>query len=325
MATGVALPRATLAHMFRSWNTAQPEITDLIIGYDPVTLQRLPVRKKDVTAIFEKFQNRQALRAIDQLPARNGILDGSQIDRLFLKVHWEMQRLAEEFYHGPRVYEVLRALIATLRAGGHSGPLRIVDVGCGIGYTIRWLAACTPLASQRVELTGVDLNGTLIAEANRLASAEQLPCRFVHGDAFSSDHSGQIYLSTGVIHHFRDEALGDFLLRHDRPEAHAFLHFDFQPWFLAPFGSWFFHFLRMRTRVARHDGVLSAARAHSASTLVRAARNAAPNFASGMYGQKIWNTPAPRVFHALVGIRRPLVSALRSQLGRRASRLADLQ
>src|SRR5208282_6008718 len=48
-----------------------------------------------------------------------------------------------------------------------SGPLRVVDVGCGIGYNIRWLAAHTTLPSERVELTGVDLNSGLIHEANR--------------------------------------------------------------------------------------------------------------------------------------------------------------
>jgi hypothetical protein len=165
----------------------------------------------------------------------------------------------------------------------------------------------------------------LVKEANRLSAAENLPCRFVHGDAFSSEHSGQIYLSTGVIHHFRNEALLEFLHRHQRPETLAFLHFDFQPWFLAPYGSWFFHFLRMRTRVARHDGVLSAARAHTARTLVEAARSAAPEFAAGIYGAKIWNTPAPRVFHTLLGIRRQFVPQLEANFGRLASRLGDIR
>ena len=310
--------------MFPSWNPAQPEITDLIVHHDPVTLQRLPVRKQDVLDTFSKYRNRQAFRAVEPLSAPNGFLDPCEIDCLFLTIHWEMQRLSEEFYHGPRVAEVLRAAIATIRADGFSGPLRVVDVGCGIGYNIRWLAAHTTLPSERVELTGVDLNSGLIHEANRLSAAEHLPCRFIHGDAFCSDHSGQIYISTGVIHHFRGEALLEFLRRHQRPETQAFLHFDFQPWLLAPYGAWFFHFLRMRTRVARHDGVLSAARAHTAITLVEAARTAAPEFVSGIYGAKIWNTPAPRVFHTLFGIRKRFVAGLKANFGRLASRLGDL-
>jgi ubiquinone/menaquinone biosynthesis C-methylase UbiE len=311
--------------MFRSWNPDQPEITDLIVRHDPVTLERLVVRKQDVLEVFASFQNRQALRAVEALPARDGILEPREIDRLLVAVHWEMQRLSEEFYHGSRVFEVIRAVIDAIRAGGFSSPLRVVDVGCGIGYNIRWLAAHTPLALQNVELTGVDLNSALINEANRLSAAENLPCRFLHGDAFSSAYSGHIYFSTGVIHHFRGEALREFLGRHQRPGTLAFLHFDFQPWVLAPYGSWFFHFLRMRTRVARHDGVLSAARAHTAETLLQVARTAAPQFVSGIYGAKIWNTPAPRVFHTLIGIRKPPLLSLRLHFGRLASRLGELR
>jgi len=311
--------------VWASWNPAQPEITDLIVRHDPHTLERLLVRKQDVLDVFAQFHNRQAMRAVEQLPAQDGVLDAREIDRLLVGIHWEMQRLGEEFYHGPRVYAAISAMIAMIRAEGHTGPLRVVDVGCGIGYTLRWLAAQTPLASEGVELLGVDLNSALIREANRLSRAENLPCHFVHGDAFSPDHSGQVYLSTGVIHHFRGPALSEFLGRHQRPETLAFLHFDFQPSFLAPYGSWFFHILRMRTRVARHDGVLSAVRAHTAETLVQAARSGAPQFASGMYGVKIWNTPLRRVFHTLIGVRRTLLPHLKAHYRRFASRLGELQ
>jgi hypothetical protein len=81
----------------------------------------------------------------------------------------------------------------------------------------------------------------------------------------------------------------------------------------------------MRTRIARHDGVLSAARAHSSRTLVQAARSSAPEFASGIYGAKIWNTPAPRVFHTLLGIRGHFLPYLKAHFGRLASRMGDLQ
>jgi SAM-dependent methyltransferase len=311
--------------VFASWNPSQPEISDLIIDHDPVTLERRPVRKSEVRAIFEGFGNSRALRVVDALPDRGGILDSSAIDRLFVVVHSEMQRLAEEFYHGGRVWELLQAVIASIRANTSSkDPLRVVDIGCGIGYTVRWLAARTPLAEQGVELVGMDLNSALIREATRLAQAENLPCRFVHGDAFSPANSGNIYLSTGVLHHFRGDALAHFFRRHELPETQAFLYYDFQPSSLAGPGSWFFHMVRMRTGLARHDGVLSAVRVHSAETLVSNARTASPGFAAGVYGRRIWRTPLPRVFHTLIGIRRPLIPAFRRALGHRIGRLDDL-
>jgi SAM-dependent methyltransferase len=315
----------TLADMIAAWSPAQPEITDLIIQHDPQTLQRLPVRKAEVVDVFTKFGNRKACQAVEALPARNGILDDRAIDRLLISTHWEMQRLAEEFYHGHRVWDLLRRVLAAIRESGFTQTLRIVDVGCGTGYTSRWLAAHVPLAQYGIEIVGMDLNSALIREATRLAAVEKLNCHFFHGDAFSREHSGHIFLSTGVIHHFRDEALLEFLRRHDQPETFAFLHYDFQPSPLAPLGSWFFHYLRMRTAVAKHDGVLSAVRAHSAQTLVEASRRAAPGFASGIYGAKIWKTPAPRVFHTLLGMRRPLLPELRRQLGVRIARLGELR
>jgi 2-polyprenyl-3-methyl-5-hydroxy-6-metoxy-1,4-benzoquinol methylase len=311
--------------VFASWNPSQPEITDLIVQYDARSLERVKVRKQDVMETFGMYSNRQAVRAVEAFPARDGILDEREIDRHLLKVHWEMQRLAEEFYHGKRVWELLRVVIASMRQAGLRETIRIVDVGCGIGYVIRWLAANIPLRDYSIELVGMDLNGTLINEASRLATAEELPCRFVQGDAFSKEHPGHIFTSTGVIHHFRGVDLLQFMGRHEQPETHALLHFDFQPWLLAPAGAWFFHYLRMRTAVARHDGVLSAARAHDARTLTETARKALPEFASGIYGAKIWNTPAPRVFHTLVGLRRPLVEEFRRHLGRRRLRLGELR
>ena len=310
--------------MFASWNPAQPEITDLIIQHDPRTLQRLPVRKADLVVLFSKYRNRQALRVIRTLPENDGILDARAIDALFLKVHWEMQRLSEEFYHGRRVWELLRCVIGSIRQAGVRERLRITDIGCGAGYTTRWLAANVPLAAYNIELVGMDLNSILIAEASRLAFAESLPCQFIHGDAFSAEHSGNIFLSTGVIHHFRGDSLLEFLRRHEQARTQAFLHFDFRPSFLAPIGSMFFHYLRMRTAIARHDGVLSAARAHAGQALTEVARTAAPGFASGIYGTRIWKTPLPRVFHTLVGLRPAMVPEFRQQLGLRASRLEEM-
>src|SRR5215475_1885887 len=293
--------------VFPSWNPSQPEISDLIVQYDAKNLARLPVSKAETLRVFEGFLNKNAVRVIEKIPSSNGLFDRAAVDRLMLTVHWEMQRLAEEFYHGNRVLRILRATIGAMRSNGFPGPIRIVDVGCGVGYTIRWLAAHTSLPAEKIELTGVDLNGTLVTEANRLARAESLPCSFFHGDAFSADLAGQIYISTGVVHHFRGDDLTAFLQQHDAEPTQAFIHFDFQPWALAPFGSWFFHVIRMRTPLARHDGVLSAARAHTQQTLVSAARSGVKNLATGIYGANVWNTRLPRVFHALVGFRPNLV------------------
>lgn len=299
------------------------EVSDVITAHDPSTLERLPVRKQEILRMFTN--NHQAAAVITRIPEYQGFLDPVAVDRLLLQVHWEMQRLAHEFHHGARILELLQPLIAAIRSTNPQQRLRIVDIGCGIGYAIRWLAARSTLVEAGVELTGVDLNSTLIAEANRLARLENLPCRFFHGDAFSRQYSGHIYISSGVIHHFRGDALIDLFCKQNAEGTLAFLHYDFHPWWLAPYGSWFFHILRMRTALSRHDGVLSTIRAHSSHTLLQAARTGAPGLAAGMYGARIWNTPIPRVFHTLLGIRRQFIPTLISSLGRRRGRLGDLR
>ncbi len=117
-----------LSEMFPAWNPAQPEITDLIVQHDPHTLQRLLVRKQDLLEAYSRFHNRKALRAILALPENAGYLDAREIDVLLLTVHWEMQRLAEEFHHGHRVWELLRPVVASIRQAGIRETLRIIDL-----------------------------------------------------------------------------------------------------------------------------------------------------------------------------------------------------
>lgn len=300
-----------------------PEISDLIVDFDPESLARLPVNQAAIVDRFRQMGNRRAARVVAELPAKEGLLDAQAVDRLLVEVHREMQRLAEEFQHGRRLRELLLPIIRVLRMNGIA-PIRVVDVGCGTGYAIRWLAMYGVLGDD-VELIGADYNPALVREAERLAAIEHLRCRFVTANVFQLRQPGHVLFTTGVVHHFRGESLLRFFSEHDRCGVHAFFHTDFQPTPLAPLGSWFFHVVRMRTALARHDGVLSAIRAYSAQQLTEAARSSAPGFLCGIYGSKIWNTPFPRVFHTLVGVRPELREDFIHALGRRALRLGELR
>lgn len=302
-----------------------PEISDLIVSYDGLTLERLPVNQRQVVEEFRKYENNFAMRVVEKLKTTDGgLLDNANIDQLLIKVHCEMQRLAEEFYHGNRVKDLLVPLIATLRAGNNS-PIRIVDIGCGTGYVVRWLAKYGQLG-EGVEVAGVDLNKALIDEASRLAAEENIQCKFLQANAFTLSEPTTIFISTGVLHHFRaPDDLTMFFRSHQLDSVQAFFHFDFQPNVLAPLGSWIFHIMRMREPLCWHDGVLSAARAHSWQTLVECSRNGAAGFACGMYGRKYWPTPFPRVFHTLFGIRPIWREQFMENLGICARQMDNLQ
>ena len=302
-----------------------PEISDRIVAFDANTLERHPVSKRTAMNEFIALNSRRAAAIVEKMPAdSDGTLDQESVDRLLVNVHCEMQRISEEFQHGRRVSELLTLILKTLRRSGAGSQIRVVDVGCGTGYVIRWLAANKALPDE-VELIGADYHGALIEEAQRLADLEDLKCRFVVANAFNLAQPASVYISTGILHHFRGGDLINFFPQHNGPRTRAFLHFDFHPSALAPFGSWLFHVVRMREALARYDGVLSAVRAHSAEKLLSTARAGAPDFVSTVYGTTLWGLPIPRAFHSLVGILPEYHDAFITSLGKKSASLGVIK
>ena len=301
-----------------------PEISDAIVSFDPNTLQRQPVKKADVLDQFRELRNHEAVRIVQQIPDQDGLLDPAAVDKILITSHCEMQRMSEEFQHGKRVAELLKPILNALRHGGVQNPIRIVDIGCGTGFVIRWLAASGSLGDD-VELMGVDFNVALLNEAQRLAGIENLRCKFAVANAFRLEEPATVFISTGILHHFRDQNLSYLLQQHCRPETCAFVHFDFHSSPMAPLGSWLFHIVRMRQPLARHDGVLSAVRAHKSKYLLDVTRSSAPEFVSAIYGTRLWRMPIPRVFHSLVGIRPKYRDAFISNMGNRIASLGKIE
>ena len=167
--------------------------------------------------------------------------------------------------------------------------------------------AATLVLGQNVELVGVDLNPVLIGEANRLAKREGLACGFVRGDAFTpgvaiEDGARTIVMSSGLMHHLREPELVEFFAAQARLGVAAFAHWDIAPCLWSTLGAWVFHQARMREPVSRHDGVLSARRAHSSSVLEGAARTGAPDDDRMLEGAR-WQPRALDVVRPIVGTR----------------------
>jgi SAM-dependent methyltransferase len=329
------MPRSftTLAESFLNHVVAKPlgipaggpEISDRIVSFDAQTLARLPVSRQEVVREFISLGNHRAARIVQGLPVSEGdVLDDEAVDDLLVGVHCEMQRMSEEFQHGRRVAELLNPLLQSLRQSGITGVIRIVDIGCGTGFVVRWLSSHRAL-KDKVELVGVDYNPALVKEARRLATVENLSCQFEVANAFRLAEPAAIYLSTGILHHFRGQALVDLFKQHNRPETRAFVHFDFHASIIAPFGSWLFHAVRMREPLAKYDGVLSAVRAYPSRELLSAARAGAPEFKSAIYGTSLWGLPIPRVFHALVGTLPEFHDSFRGNMGKRLGSLGVIE
>ncbi|WP_369214113.1 class I SAM-dependent methyltransferase [Streptomyces flavofungini] len=298
----------------------QLEISDLITAVDPRSGHRVPVRRAEVIQQLRASGDERAVRIVAGLPVdRDGVLDPCAVDRLLIRVHTELQRLSEELRIGERLVHLLGPLFTAIRqTTGLPGPYRLVDVGCGLGYLVRRLAATGALGGE-VELVGVDLDAALVGEADRLARAEGLDCRFVRGNAFDLPQVATVYVSTGVLHHFRGPALAEFFRAQGASPAHAFCHFDIAATPLAPLGAWMFHRARMRDPLGRHDGVVSARRAHSDETLLRSA--AVPGIRALLYEPRGTANPFCTTVRPVIGVRPHLEAPLRRALGRDARRL----
>jgi SAM-dependent methyltransferase len=281
------------------------EITDLLWPVDAGGAV-VPVAKADVLNRLWAGGQDRAARIVSAFPDADGFLDPAYIDALGLRVHRELQRLGEELQFGRRVGALLRPVTETMRGRG-AGPLRVVDMGCGLGSVVRAMAASSALGAD-VELVGVDLNPVLIAEARRLAELEGLACRFIQGDAFRpglavQDGACSVVISSGLMHHLPESGLADFFAAQSRLGVAGFAHWDIAPCLWSTLGAWVFHHARMREPVSRHDGVLSARRAYTAAVLEAAARTGAPGYDVQVQEGSRWHPRALDVLRPIVGIR----------------------
>lgn len=292
----------------------QPELSDLIVDYDPDTLARRGVSKAAVLARLEGAPHRVAAR----MPTTpSGELDPVAMDGVLVRAHLELQRLHEEFRVPQTVGLLLAPMIEHVRRT-RGGPIRVVDLGCGLGFVLRWLARHGALGRD-VELVGVDYNRALVKAATTLATEDDLPCRFLVANAFRLSQPADIVLSTGVVHHFRDDDLVRLFREHEAGAPLGFVHVDIRPGLLASVGSWIFHVARMREPLAQFDGYWSAVRAHPVSTLLDAAARGAPSFTRGTLDARPGLAGLVRIFHAVVGVRGAGLDTAYASLGTRFS------
>jgi SAM-dependent methyltransferase len=280
------------------------EITDLLWQCDGHG-KPIPVLRAAAVSQLAARGQRRAARIVGRMPATAGVLDAQDVAELMLRVHYELQRLSEELQLARRIADLLAPLVARIRETG-GGAVRVVDVGCGVGYVVRWLAATSALG-EGIELAGVDMNATLVDAATRLADRESLNCRFVRGNAFApgvavDDGPRTVVISSGLMHHVPSAELAGFFGAQAALEVAAFAHWDIVPCAWSTLGAWVFHQARMREPVSRHDGVMSARRAHPAEVLLTAAQAGAPDYAARVLEGGRWHPRAIDVLRPVVGV-----------------------
>jgi SAM-dependent methyltransferase len=170
----------------------------------------------------------------------------------------ELGRLNRWFLGYRPVLDWLGAL--DLRRFGR--PVRILDVGCGYGDTLRRIEAWARGRSILVELTGMDLNPDAIAIAAE-ATQGGSSIRWIAGDVFGyrGGEAPDLVMSSLFTHHLSDAEVARFVHWMEKTAAIGWLVNDLSrasvPYHL--FG-WFARVMRLHPFV-QHDGPVSFARA----------------------------------------------------------------
>ncbi|MFP5237318.1 MAG: methyltransferase domain-containing protein [Acidobacteriota bacterium] len=154
----------------------------------------------------------------------------------------------------------LDALLPRMRALGE--PVRVLDVGCGFGDTLRRIARWAKSNSVAMELTGLDLS----AETAAIAAERTEPglrIRYVAADvfAYTPEQQAHLVVSSLFTHHLEDAEIVRFLRWMEEHAAIGWCINDLSrhpvPYTLF---RWFASMLRLHPFV-RHDGPVSIARA----------------------------------------------------------------
>lgn len=92
-----------------------------------------------------------------------------------------------------------------------SGPLHIVDVGCGYGDLLRRIQAWARDRNLPVRLTGIDLNPYAVRAAREITHPGTIT--YLEGNAFAFKPSGgiDIVVSSLMTHHLANREIVDFL------------------------------------------------------------------------------------------------------------------
>jgi SAM-dependent methyltransferase len=122
------------------------------------------------------------------------------------------------FAHRPTLNFLARATerrIADEAAGAYSaidsGPIRIVDVGCGYGDMLRQIERWAKARKLEVALTGVDLSADAIQAALRATPASSR-IQWIAGDWISyPTEDADIIVSSLLTHHLPEEEIVRFL------------------------------------------------------------------------------------------------------------------
>lgn len=163
-------------------------------------------------------------------------------------------------------YRPVLAWLDNLALRGRTSPIRIVDVGCGYGDTLRRVERWAMSRGIPVELTGVDLNPDATAIAAEAGGADsRIQWVTANVFSFSMPKPPHLVISSLFTHHLTDAEIVRFVAWMEREAVIGWLINDLSR---APIPYHVFRWFSRLTRLhafVQHDGPVSVARSFVAS------------------------------------------------------------
>ncbi|MDX1363514.1 MAG: methyltransferase domain-containing protein [Arenibacter latericius] len=174
-----------------------------------------------------------------------------------------------------KVNKILNGYSITLNAIGKlikqtpKKSYTILDVGCGDGYMLRKVAHYFKSIGIAVNLVGIDLNEKTLKIA-RANSVNYPNISYLHRDVLLMDLKEiqcDIMLCTLTMHHFKNDDIPEFLRKSTSFAQLGVIINDLQRSKSAYYLFKIYSAIFMKTRIAKHDGLLSIKSAFTKSEL----------------------------------------------------------
>jgi 2-polyprenyl-3-methyl-5-hydroxy-6-metoxy-1,4-benzoquinol methylase len=152
-----------------------------------------------------------------------------------------------------------------------NNTLTILDIGCGGGEMLRQCAQWAHKKGINVNLIGIDANAHILKEAEK-RSEEIKNTTFKVVNVFAEKEilpEFDIALCTLFLHHFKEPQIEDLLNRLTRKAKLGVVINDLHRSFLAFWLFRLYGLLFLKSRIARHDGLVSVARGFKRKELMR--------------------------------------------------------
>ena len=151
----------------------------------------------------------------------------------------------------------------------------ILDMGCGDGAMLRKVASYFKRKSFELKLIGIDLNAKSIQLAKE-NSKEYPNILFLEQDILALEANElqcDILLCTLTMHHFDSKAIPTFLNQFANLSRLGVVINDLQRSKVSYYLYKLFSLIFMKTKIAKHDGLVSIKRAFTKSDLIAFSRN----------------------------------------------------